>query len=477
MLELTINGTGYSVYQHGSGDIAFVFLHYFGGASHAWQEVITLLGDSVHSIAPDLRGFGESDAPDAGYTVNDYSGDVAEIVKQLHIERYILVGHSMGGKIALFCAMTRPPGLVALVLLAPSPPTPEPMSDANRKRLLAGYGDRATSIETVQQITARPLSRAVLEHTIADQLRSSQVAWRAWLEHGSREDISAQISQINIPTFILSGACDSTIPPDVVEQEVATRIAGSYMSVVPDSGHLLPLEAPQAVVNLLQGVLQEVRASIPAPVALHSVGKTPAPHYPAGTVRALLDTDHLTPRTREVLRSRLAPGSPQAPRFFNAQAFTTLQAACSRLIPQAHRLEPVNLAGAIDSRLADGKGDGWRYDTMPPDGKAYLLGLRGLEESAHQQFSMSFIELQATQQDALLTAAQHDDLRSGVWEELPPQRFFEELLTELTECYYSDPLTQEEIGYVGMADAHGWQAIGLNQTELREPRESRDIHG
>jgi hypothetical protein len=71
---------------------------------------------------------------------------------------------------------------------------------------------------------------------------------------------------------------------------------------------------------------------------------------------------------------------------------------------------------------------------------------------------------------------QRGDVEGGVWDTLPAQRFFEELLAEAVECYYSHPLAQEEIGYVGMADAHGWQAISLNRLEPWEPRAVEAAH-
>ena len=61
-------------------------------------------------------------------------------------------------------------------------------------------------------------------------------------------------------------------------------------------------------------------------------------------------------------------------------------------------------------------------------------------------------------------------VRGGVWDTVPPVRWFEEMLAELVECYYSHPLAQEDIGYVGMADAPGWPALGLDVLDPREPR-------
>ena len=191
--------------------------------------------------------------------------------------------------------------------------------------------------------------------------------------------------------------------------------------------------------------------------------------YPTGTVRHLLRTSQVTPKTREVLEERLAASSN--PQFFDAESFAILQAAAVRLISQSDQPELIDVADALDKRLAEGTGDGWRYNTMPPDPVAHQAGLCGLEESARLMFGNGFTSLNGAEQDIVLEAIQWGKAPGSIWEQIPAPRYFEELLAELTETYYSHPLAQEMIGYVGMADAQGWQAIGLNELEPWEPRQ------
>jgi len=198
--------------------------------------------------------------------------------------------------------------------------------------------------------------------------------------------------------------------------------------------------------------------------------RDPADEYPAGTVRALLDTDLVTRPTRDALRARLDERDSRRPRFFDIRALTTLRAACARLVPQPGRKDPVDVAGCIDERLAAATGNGWRYDSMPPDAEAYETGLAGLDETARERYGGAFHELGALRQDEVLLAVQRGKAEGEAWERIPAARFFEELLAECVEFYYGHPLAQEEIGYVGMADAPGWRAIGLGRLEPREPR-------
>ncbi len=196
--------------------------------------------------------------------------------------------------------------------------------------------------------------------------------------------------------------------------------------------------------------------------------------YPEGTVRALLRTDLVTRPTAEALTARLM-SPPDAPQFFDAALFSTLSAICARLATGGEHPTGRDLALLIDQRLAKGDGDGWRYDSMPPDQDAYRQGLKALNQQAQTLYNTPFAALSPEQQDAILHWARPVNAQGASKSEseaaLPNAflpRFVEELLTEAAEYFYSHPAVQETIGYVGMADARGWKAIGLNEREAWE---------
>lgn len=251
-----VNVTGLHVVERGAGDVALVFLHYFGGSARAWAEVIDRLADDYRCVALDLRGFGDSVAPVTDVTVSDYADDVVALAATLRLKRYVLIGHSMGGKIALAVAARQPRGLAALILVAPSPPTPEPMTEAERASFLAAYGDRAAIEQTIDNITARPLTPATRAEVVADHLRVAHAAWQAWLERGSREDIAGQMPDVAVPAGIIAGASDPNFPPALLEREIVRRIRTAQLVAVANAGHLLPLEAPADVARLIRSYLQ-----------------------------------------------------------------------------------------------------------------------------------------------------------------------------------------------------------------------------
>jgi hypothetical protein len=192
------------------------------------------------------------------------------------------------------------------------------------------------------------------------------------------------------------------------------------------------------------------------------------PAYPPGTVRALIESDLVTPPTRRASAGDAAEASSHAA-LLRAARIRRGRAACDRLIPQPDRAPPVDLAGELDARLADGAGDGWRYARMPSDPQMHAMGVAGLDQTAHAMFGNGLASLLDEERDAVLGAVQSGTAAGQVWAEMDSACYFEELLALIVDIYYAHPLALEEIGYVGMADAHGWQAIGLNEREAHEP--------
>lgn len=239
--------------ETGAGPLTFVFLHYWAGSGREWQLVMNELAPDFHCLAPDLRGFGSAPAPASGYTVEDYAADILAFVQQQELTNFVLVGHSMGGKMALCAAAAQPDGLRGLVLVAPSPPTIEPMTDEERAASLKAFGRPEAAAKTAANILIRPVPEGVKAQVIEDNLRSSHRAWDAWMRHGSREDISAQMPLVQVPCLIITGASDPIMSPSVHGLETLPYLPeGTPLEILAGVGHLPPLEAPQEVAELLR---------------------------------------------------------------------------------------------------------------------------------------------------------------------------------------------------------------------------------
>ena len=231
----------------------FVALHYWAGSGRAFERLRPALPAHTQLLAPDLPGFGAQGVPpDFDCSVRAYVDWVAAYIRHNALSSYTLLGHSMGGKIALALAARQPAGLRNLVLLSPSPPTPEPLSAADRAAARAAYGRAKEAAKTFTNVTNLPLSDSLREQVMADNLRSSHTAWDAWLNLGSREDISALLSRFDVPCQLLVGEHDRAISPATQQRATLPLLpVGTQLQTVAGAGHLLPLEAPMAVAAAL----------------------------------------------------------------------------------------------------------------------------------------------------------------------------------------------------------------------------------
>jgi pimeloyl-ACP methyl ester carboxylesterase len=251
-MKIASNGISIHAEERGAGDPTLVFLHYYGGSSRTWKHVTAKLAPNFRTIAIDHRGWGQSDAPADGYALADLAADAQGVIAALNLRRYVLVGHSMGGKVAQLMASRQPAALQGLVLVAPSPPSPLIMPAQAREMLAGAYASRQTvevAIDTV--LTAKPLSAEDREQVIEDSLRGAPQAKVAWPKSTSLEDIAAQVGDIHVPTLVIAGALDRVDPPIRLQAELLPRIPQAAMRVLPDTGHLSMLESPDAVAKLI----------------------------------------------------------------------------------------------------------------------------------------------------------------------------------------------------------------------------------
>lgn len=251
-MHIESNGIRIHVAQQGEGELALVFLHYYGGSSRTWQLVMDQLADRYRTIATDHRGWGKSQAPDDAYGIPDLADDAQGVIEALGLKRYVLVGHSMGGKTAQLLASRRPEGLVGVVLVAPSPPSPMQVSVEQRAVMAGAYASRESVSWVVDNVlVGTKLSDELREQVIEDSLRGAPVAKWSWPNVAMREDIAVQLAAIDVPVVVLSGDRDQVDPTEMLRTELLPRIPGARLEVLSGIGHLAPLEAPALVAEAI----------------------------------------------------------------------------------------------------------------------------------------------------------------------------------------------------------------------------------
>lgn len=240
---IRVNNVNINIIDAGQNNPCLVFLHYWGGSSRTWAPAIAQLSKTNRCVAIDFRGWGQSSKDAEVYDLETLTDDVAQVIAKLGLTEYVIVGHSMGGKVAQLLAAERSEGLKRLVLVAPAPPAALPVPDEQRQGMIEAYQFREGAEAVIEILAVQPLSKSLHEQVIEDTLCGSTGAKQAWPQVGMVQDITGMASKITVPVHVIVGSADS------IESEVSLRKA--FASVLPQAkfivldgvGHLSPLEA------------------------------------------------------------------------------------------------------------------------------------------------------------------------------------------------------------------------------------------
>jgi pimeloyl-ACP methyl ester carboxylesterase len=256
--NLRANGLDFNVRDIGNKEPALVFIHYWGGTGRTWDLVARQLSERHRCVAPDLRGWGGSDRTADSYDLHVQADDISAIIQSLGLLQYILVGQSMGGKIAQILGARRPAGLNGIVLVAPAPPTPMGAPKEQRDAILDSYQSPAGVDIALSILTSRRLSSELRKQVIDDTLGGAPAAKRAWTQKGMTLDISGLVGNINVPTTVIVGDADKVETESLLRRELASRIRGTEFIILPGVGHLSPLEAPSELAAAITRAVSKI---------------------------------------------------------------------------------------------------------------------------------------------------------------------------------------------------------------------------
>jgi pimeloyl-ACP methyl ester carboxylesterase len=251
-MQTTVMGRQVGYDERGNGR-PLVLIHGYPLNRMIWEAQWEGLAEQAHVIAPDLRGFGESEPVDAPGDISTYADDVRGFLDALGItEPIVLAGLSMGGYVAL-AYLRQYPGQVAGLVLANTKATPDSAEGkAGRDRGIAqakekgaaaiaeGMLPKVFSPKTMQsngELVAQV--KRIMESATVPGIVAALAAMR------DRPDSTGTLLNFSAPTLVIAGADDQLMP--MVEAENMKQAArSSTLVVIPDAGHLSPMEQPAA---------------------------------------------------------------------------------------------------------------------------------------------------------------------------------------------------------------------------------------
>jgi pimeloyl-ACP methyl ester carboxylesterase len=253
-----VQGLDFQVRDTGDQQPALVFLHYWGGTGRTWGLVIRELADRHRCVAPDLRGWGGSDKKADDYGLHTQADDVAAIIASLGLSQYILVGQSMGGKIAQILGARRPGAEKARAGRACSSHADRRTEGATRR-----HARKLSDPGRCRVRSLNPDVKAAFSNAPAAGDRryagGAPAAKAAWTQAGMTLDITEIVEDINVPTTVIVGNADKVETEPLLRRELASRISGTEFIVLPGVGHLSPLEAPGELAAAITTAISKIR--------------------------------------------------------------------------------------------------------------------------------------------------------------------------------------------------------------------------
>jgi pimeloyl-ACP methyl ester carboxylesterase len=235
--------------QQGEGDEPLVFIHGYTGGLRDWEEVLPRLPAGMRGYAFDLRGAGESEKTGHGYAIPQYAEDIALATQALGVDTFTLVGHSMGGGVAMQFAVSYPERLRRLVLVAPvSSNGVQAMDPAIREQLKAVRRNREVARAMARAFMVRPRTDAQIERSIENNLTWEDDAYDEAYESLRTLRLGEQVAALTIPTLMIVGDRDFLRAANL---EDAQRIPGCALQVFYRVGHLIPSDVPEQFVQTL----------------------------------------------------------------------------------------------------------------------------------------------------------------------------------------------------------------------------------
>ena len=264
-MNIKINNISMAYDDCGSG-VPLLLIHGFPLNRQMWQPQLQPLADAGYRvIAPDLRGFGASEATVSGYSMDGFADDMVALLDALDIERAVVGGMSMGGYVLLKMLERYPQRVKAACFIATR-------SNADDE---AGRARRTEMAADAERLGANPIIKMFAELLFAPdtsqhspELIARATAWMrdtnpralagALIGMRDRKDYTPLLPNFKQPSLVIAGAEDRAAPLDAA-RTIAEGLPDAELKVIEHAGHMLNMEQPEQFNTALIEFLSNLR--------------------------------------------------------------------------------------------------------------------------------------------------------------------------------------------------------------------------
>jgi len=252
-----------AVYEHGSKDNpAIIFVHGFPMSANMWKQQVDALWQTHYCITYDLRGLGNSSPGDGQHTMESFVDDFFAVLDELQVAKFSACGLSMGGYLLLRAYERWPERFEKLILC-----DTRSQADDNSAKISRSQNIKRVTAEGNEAFVDSFIPSCVYAPNITKMGAEYEALLLEWRQNSvvgikgcllaimSRTDTTHVLEKIQIPSLLLCGEQDA-ITPAVGMMGMASEIPGGELVIVPEAGHIAPLENPAYVNEALISFLK-----------------------------------------------------------------------------------------------------------------------------------------------------------------------------------------------------------------------------
>lgn len=252
MQTLTRDGVALAYEEAGCGGIPLLFVP--GGSCDWWcfHRQVEHFSTERRCVALDLRGHGASDKPQQSYTIESYAEDVAWMIEHLRLDAPVVVGHSMGGAIALQLAADYPHAVRAIVLDDPAPVNDNRAPFERILAAIAKHGVDPTRRRTFRNFFLDDFDEALLARICQRAAKTPDFVFTSEIEGLLRWDGLAAAARVRVPVLHIA-ATRPSCSPSILTRVIPGVVTGQTVG----AGHFNMLEVPDQVNAMIDQFLRK----------------------------------------------------------------------------------------------------------------------------------------------------------------------------------------------------------------------------
>ena len=247
-----------SLVSIGSGDRHVLAVHGWFGSARGWGSLPDFLDRSTYTYAfMDLRGYGARQEVAGEFTMEEAAADAITLAGELGWDRFSVIGHSMGAKVAHQVLLQAPDRLDKLVGLNPVPPGAVPMDEQGWELFSGAAANAGNRAAIVDFTTGSKLTATFINHVVRHSLENSnQAAFAAYLQAWAKTDFSGKVQpDTSTPVKVIVGVNDPALSADVMEKTWLVCFPEAEMTILPDAGHYPMFESPVSLATSIEEFL------------------------------------------------------------------------------------------------------------------------------------------------------------------------------------------------------------------------------